>query len=145
MNADYFQSFIGKASSAVKNEVEKGAIRKFAEAIGDTNRIYFDEEYARTTRYGRIIAPPTFSRTFDYGHIDGLAYPQEGLIHGEQSFEYFAPIYAGDVVLCSSRLVNAYDKHGKTGTMTFIVFEQSVENQAGELIQRAQSTVIMRG
>lgn len=53
-----------------------------------------DEEYARSTRYGRIIAPPTFSRTFDYGVIPDLQFKREGLIHGEQHFEYYRPLYA---------------------------------------------------
>ena len=32
----------------------------FASAIGETNKIYYDEEYARKTPLGGVIAPPSF-------------------------------------------------------------------------------------
>jgi len=38
---------IGRSSPPTLNEVEKGAIRRFAEALGDFNPMYYDEEYAR--------------------------------------------------------------------------------------------------
>ena len=40
--------------------VEKGAILMFARAVGDTNPIYHDEDYAASTEMGGVIAPPTF-------------------------------------------------------------------------------------
>jgi acyl dehydratase len=145
MSLDLFKPFIGIESNPVKNEVEKGAIRKFAEAIGDPNPLYRDEEYAKTTRFGRIIAPPTFCRTFDYGEIPGLNFKREGLIHGEQHFEYLKPIGAGDVLFCSTKLADAYEKEGKLGRMTFLVFEQKGVNEQGETVFIARSNVIYRG
>lgn len=145
MSLQMFLPFVGAESSPVKNEVEKGAIRKFAEAIGDPNPIYRDEEYAKTTRFGRIIAPPTFSRTFDYGEISGLKFKQEGLIHGEQQFEYFRPVFAGDVLYCSTKLADAYEKEGKLGRMIFLVYEQKAVNESGETVLIARSNVIYRG
>ncbi|MGZ6550894.1 MAG: FAS1-like dehydratase domain-containing protein, partial [Tumebacillaceae bacterium] len=90
-------TLIGRSSRPVQNEVEKGAIRKFAEAIGDPNPLYRDPEYAVNTRYGKIIAPPTFSMTFDHGEIEGFNIKQDGLIHGKQEFNYERPIFVGDV------------------------------------------------
>ena len=40
--------------------VEAGHIMMFARAVGDDNKIYHDEAYAKTTEVGSIIAPPTF-------------------------------------------------------------------------------------
>ncbi|BCJ85449.1 MaoC family dehydratase N-terminal domain-containing protein [Effusibacillus dendaii] len=145
MSLELFKPFIGVESKPVKNEVEKGAIRKFADAIGDPNPVYRDEEFAKTTRYGRIIAPPTFSRTFEYGKIEGLSYKQEGLIHGEQQFEYYKPIYAGDVLYCSTKLADAYEREGKLGKMIFLVYEQKGVNEAGETVFIARSNIIYRG
>ncbi|MDQ3303821.1 MAG: MaoC family dehydratase N-terminal domain-containing protein, partial [Actinomycetota bacterium] len=42
-----FERFVGHRSEAVVNVVEKGAVRKFAEAIGDPNPLYVDEEAAK--------------------------------------------------------------------------------------------------
>ena len=41
--------------------VDLTSIMLFASALGETNRIYYDEEYAKGTSLGGVIAPPTFS------------------------------------------------------------------------------------
>ena len=51
---------IGVESEPVVNDVEKGAIIKFAQAIGDESPVFNDEDAARQTKYGGLIAPPTF-------------------------------------------------------------------------------------
>jgi acyl dehydratase len=38
----------------------KDAIRHFADGIGDPNPLWRDESYASNTRYGCLVAPPTF-------------------------------------------------------------------------------------
>lgn len=123
---------IGKSSKPVQNEIEKGAIRRFAEAIGDPNPLYRDPDYAATTRYGRIIAPPTFCITLDCGVIEGLNVKADGLIHGEQEFRYGRPIHAGDLLTCSMTVKDIYGRNGKSGGMTFVVVEQEGYNQHGE-------------
>jgi len=139
-----FEAYLGKPSRPVKNEVEKGAIRKFAQAIGDNNPLYNDEDYARNTRFGALVAPPTFSRTFDYGAIEGLSLPPDGLIHGEQSFTYYRPVVAGDVLFCSSQLTRVFQRSGRLGTMVFLVFENSAVDSSDRLVLKETSTVIYR-
>ena len=57
-------------------ELGRATIHKFAVAVGDTNPLYYDEEFAKKTRYGGIIAPPTliFELNHNIGHgilVDG--------------------------------------------------------------------------
>ena len=54
---------IGKTSEPRTYEVERGAIRRFAEAIEDRNPLFNSERDARQTRFGGMIAPPTFCRS----------------------------------------------------------------------------------
>lgn len=144
MNREQLKSFMGIWSTPVKNAAEKEAIRKFADAIGDPNPLFRDEEYAISTRFGAIIAPPTFSKTFDFGEIPGLDLDREGLIHGEQYFEYRLPIRAGDTVYCSMRLADVYEKEGKLGNMTFLVYETRGTNESGQMVFFERSNVIFR-
>jgi len=58
---------IGRESKPALNEVEKGAIRRFAEALGETNPIYFEEAAARAAGYRSIVAPPTFPTSLRAG------------------------------------------------------------------------------
>src|SRR5436309_63808 len=53
---------IGKVTESRTVEVERGAIRRFAEAIGDSNPVFNSETEARKSRFGGMIAPPTFCR-----------------------------------------------------------------------------------
>ena len=46
--------------AAKKFPIEVGHIMLFARAIGDDNKIYYDEDYAKTAEPGSIIAPPIF-------------------------------------------------------------------------------------
>ncbi len=109
-----FQETIGKKSIPVKNMVERGAVKKFAEAIGDLAPIYVDEEAGKNSRYKRNIAPPTFPVTLDYGVIPEMKLPPKGLIHGEQSYHYKRPLFVGEEVYCHTEVQNYYEKKGNT-------------------------------
>jgi acyl dehydratase len=138
-----FSEQVGKRSNKVKNVVERGAVKKFAEAIGDLHPIYFDEEAGRNSRYQNNIAPPTFPRTFDYGEIEGLYLPSKGLIHGEQTFHYKRPLVVGEELLCYSEVKKYFEKKGNFGEMGFLVLESFAEDAAGNVIFSSTSTVVI--
>jgi acyl dehydratase len=134
---------IGKRSNKVKNLVERGAVKKFAESIGDLHPIYFDEETGRLSRYKSNIAPPTFPRVFDYGEIEGLNLPPKGLIHGEQTYHYERPLLVGEEIRCYSVVENYAEKKGSQGTMGILVLQSYGEDLAGNIIFTSKQTVII--
>ena len=127
-----YESSVGRSSQPVKNLVERGAVRRFAEAIADPSPLYTDEERARESCHGRLLAPPTFPRTFDYGRVEGLELPAAGLILGEFRIAYERPLFVGDEIFCSMRLKDSYDKRGRRGLLGFLVFERTGESPEGE-------------
>lgn len=138
-----FKDQIGKQSNKVKNTVERGAVKKFAEAIGDLQPIYFDEEAGEKSRYMNNIAPPTFPRVFNYGEIEGLALPNKGLIHGEQTFHYERPLFVGETIYCYSVVKRYSEKKGNFGKMGFLVLESFGEEAAGNIIFSSSSTIVI--
>ena len=134
---------IGKQSDKVKNVVERGAVKKFAEAIGDLHPIFFDEDTGRLSRYKNNIAPPTFPRVFDYGAIEGLNLPDKGLIHGEQTFHYVRPLLVGEEVYCYSIVKKYFEKKGNFGQMGFLVLESFGEDSKGTTIFSSTSTIVI--
>jgi acyl dehydratase len=138
-----FQSYIGKRSTSVENCVEKGAVRKFAEAIGDLNPIYVDEEAGKRSRYRGNIAPPTFPRVFHYGTIEGFHLPNVGLIHGEQSFHYERPLKVGECIQCYTKIKDYYERKGSGGTLGFLVIEDIGEDSGGKRIFTSEAIVII--
>lgn len=140
---EMFQEMIGKKSTKVKNIVEKGWVKKFAEAIGDPSPIYFDEAAGLASSHKKNIAPVTFPVTLDYGAIPDLNLPPKGLIHGEQKFHYNRPIYVGETVYCFLKVKDYYEKKGNFGSMGFLVLSRCVEDEQGELVSEEERVLII--
>ncbi len=138
-----FERFVGERSEAVSNVVEKDAVRKFAEAIGDPNPLYVDEEAAKASRYGRLLAPPTFPRTFEYGEVEGMGDPGQGFIHGEHRIRYERPLFVGEEVSCYAEVKDYYEKEGDEGTLGFLISERVGESPEGELIFTMLDTAVI--
>ncbi len=138
-----YERFVGLRSEPVRNPVERGAVRRFAEAIADPSPLYVDEGAAARSRYGRIVAPPTFPRTFDYGRIEGLELPPAGLIHGEFRIAYERPLLVDEELLCRMELKDSYDKQGRRGFLGFLVFERIGESPQGERVFTANDIVVV--
>ena len=140
-----YERFVGRSSEPVRNFVEREAVRLFAEAIADPSPLYRDEEAARGSRYGRLLAPPTFPRTFDYGRVEGLELPPAGLIHGEFRISYRRPLLVGDEILCRLTLKDSYDKEGRRGMLGFLIFERAGEDPEGNPVFTTNDIVVVTG
>lgn len=129
-------------SKPVVYEVERGHIRRFAEAIEDTNPLWQDESQARKTPHGGIITPPTFARAFiALDEDEGLSSEARVLDAGSE-WEYFGSIKAGDRITVTSKLADLYQKEGRLGTMTFHVREVTFKNQYGQVVVTRRDTSI---
>lgn len=137
------KEFIGKRSNNVLNVVERGAVRKFAEAIGDSHPIYTNEEYASQTRYKQNICPPTFPIIFDYGKIEGLIFPSSGLIHGEQYFHYERPLYVGEKINCYSVIEDLFEKQGSRDTLAFLVINNFGEDEEQKTVFTCKKVIVI--
>jgi len=124
---------IGRCSDPETFEVERGAIRKLAQAIGDPSSPYQAGD----------VAPPTFPTTFRT-RIPGIDLPPARMLHGGEEYIYERPIRAGDRITCVRRVVDTYVKQGSSGTLNFLITEQEGRDSDGNLVYRSRSTVIVR-
>lgn len=138
-----FQQLIGKRSERIKNTVERGAVKVFANAIGDPHPLFIDEAYGKRSRYRENLAPPTFPRTFAQGNVEGLDLPTKGLIHGEQVYEYNRPLLIGEEVYVYSEVKDYQEKEGKSGTMGLLTMMTCGETRDGEVIFSSTQVIIM--
>jgi acyl dehydratase len=72
------QAYVGKPmgpSSVAPDPVNLPMIRHWVDALDDRNPVYLDEEVARTTRFGGIVAPPAMLQTWGMPRpkIEGIA------------------------------------------------------------------------
>ena len=54
------RQYIGHRFPVFQVEVEKGRLRFFAKAIGETDPVYFDEKAAKAAGHPGLLVPPTF-------------------------------------------------------------------------------------
>ncbi len=141
--------FIGLKSVPYSADVEKGQLKFFAKAVGETNPIYTDEGIARLNGYASLPAPLTFLFSLcltrppsptDFGQ---LGIDMAHVLHGEQGFEYFEPVCAGDVVTMQGTIVDYYEK--RNGQLRFLKEETLVVNQAGRLVAKLTNVAVIRG
>ena len=135
-------------------EVEKGMIRRFAIAVGDHNPLYYDDEFARTTAYGGVVAPPTF--LFEWNHKKHDAWPPGELkslfaglehqprgIRGINEYEFIQPVRPGDIIKSRARVTDVYEKQGRSGRLVFIISETVYHNQREETLGKSKDTSIV--
>ena len=135
---------IGKAGEARTIEVERGAIRRFAEAIGDSNPTFNSEHEARQAHLGGMIAPPTFCRSLSAAIPDvklDMGDSFRGL-DGGSDWEYFEPIRPGDRITVQTKIADLRESSGRLGAMVFITTETSYTNQFGTVCAIQRSTAI---
>jgi acyl dehydratase len=149
--------------------VDRTAIMLFASAIGETNKIYYDEEYARSTPLGGVIAPPSFptaSSQWDGGYfLRGVrqipeppprAEPTEGEkaqrskrgtggglargLHAEQHYTYHRPVEPGMKLTVTTERGKTWQKEGRRGgTLHFSETVTEFRDEQGELVVTATS------
>ena len=124
-------------------EIERGAVAKFARAIGDDSVLYTDEEAASKTEAGGLVAPPTFLRLLRPGpHRATYEMPYKNVLDGGSQYRYHVPIRVGDTITVTNTLVEMFEKAGRMGLMLFRVHELRYVNQHGELAATQRTTSI---
>ncbi|MDP9971827.1 acyl dehydratase [Variovorax paradoxus] len=139
---------IGHQLPPFQVEVEKGRLRLFAKATGQTDPVYIDEAAARDAGHPGLPVPPTFFFCLEMEapnpaairELLGMDY--RSLLHGEQGFSYHAMAYAGDTLTFGQRIEDIYDK--KNGALEFVVRKTTVSNQRDELVAELRCVTVVR-
>ena len=135
---------IGEETPPYAFDIEKGDLLRFAESTGETNPIYVDEVAARASRYGGLIAAPTFLITMRIlqARLQTLDRPLPNSVDGGTVWTYHEPIRPGDRITGRARLADLYEKDGRFGRMLFQVVEIRYDNQFGQLVATQRDTGI---
>jgi acyl dehydratase len=141
------RSLIGMETPETAVEIEQSMIRQFAASISETNPVYFDVAAARAAGYPNILAPPTFGfsinnfrpHPFDFAKL-GLKVEQ--VLHAEQKFVYFAPIYAGDSIRLQGRITDVFKKKG--GLLDFVCMSTFAKNQHDRAVFEMVTILVCR-
>ena len=115
-------------------EIEKGMVRKFAEAIDDPNPLW------------QQMAPPTFPATLIPSELLHKLLtarcPLTRYLNGANELEYYQAIKPGDVISVTASLYKLRQLEGKEGRTLFMIVEITYKNQRGEVVTRGRNTYI---
>jgi hypothetical protein len=115
-------------------EIEKGMLRRFAEAIDDPNPRWLN------------AAPPTFPAALVpralLHKLFNIDIPLKRLLNGTSELEHLKPIMAGDVISVTAKLTRLRQVAGAEGPTLFMFTEMTYTNQRGEVVVKGKNTYI---
>jgi hypothetical protein len=150
--------------------VERGAVRRYAQAIMETDPVYMWDEAVAGTRYRKPVAPPLFPNAMlrlPYGapdlvqeraadpDFDGavgsstlglppLPLVNSPLLNGGTEVEMYRLAEHGESVWLRSRYLDIYEKQSSKGTMLMVVIETDFLDKDSALIMRFRKTQLRR-
>ncbi len=121
-------------------------IAEFAEAVGATSPLHFDQDAARAAGYKDVVAPPTFAvvvaQRAEFAYVNS---PESGIdfsrvVHAEESFVHHRPIVAGEVLEATAHVESITHRAG----LSFVTTR--VEIADGDFpVATVRSTLAVRG
>lgn len=138
---------LGKPTDPVRFEVEKGTMVRYARDTGETNPLYLDEDAAKASRYGSLIASPTFVSWFLKGIVPDEIFdfdlPLETVLHTDDIVEMGVPIRPGDVITAVGELTDVFVRESKRGPMLFQTGDVTLTNQSGEFAGMVRTVSVL--
>ena len=138
----------GVATPPLTMTIDRSRLRLFAKATGQTDPVYTDADAAREAGHRDLLIPPTFlfgvelerPEPFAWLTVHGVDMGQ--VLHGSQSFDYLAPVFAGDTVTASSAITDVQVKKG--GALTLVERETTITRDE-QTVARLTSVIAIRG
>ena len=121
-------------------QVTKDLLVNYARGMGSVNPLFYDEEYARNTRYGGLIGFPTFLNVIT--HTSGT--PVGGLpgvqsFHAGNDWRWYHAIRPGDRIGTTYKPFNVQKKTSEyAGTLVVVTIDAIYYNQRNQMIGRAK-------
>jgi len=115
-------------------EIEKGMVRKFADAIDDPNPIW--QQVATPTFLAALIPTELLHKLLT------ARCPLTRYLNGANELDYYQAINVGDVISVTASLSKVRQLEGKEGTTLFMIMEIIYKNQGGEVVARGRNTYI---
>lgn len=146
------ESKIGQSFAPFTYEVQRNKIHELTTAIGDTNPVYHSREAAQEAGLPDVPISPTTPTLFSFwgNRQRGASLAEVGIdtrriLHGEEEYEYIAPIYPNDVLTGTTTLVEGKTRQGSGGhTMDILTMETRYVNQHNQHVLSTRASIVVR-
>jgi len=123
-------------SAEITKTIEQADIDAFANVTGDHNPVHVDEEFAKTTRFGRRIAHGMLTASL-ISAVLANKLPGEGSVYLGQTLQFVAPVFPGDEI--TARVTVREIREDKP----IVKLETVCVNQRDEVVIRGEATVMV--
>ncbi|MGH7341483.1 MAG: FAS1-like dehydratase domain-containing protein [Candidatus Rokuibacteriota bacterium] len=142
--------WIGKplGGGRLKDPIHPNDLRRWAQGMQNPNPLYFDEQYAAESRFGKLVAPQSFAVCTDTSHGAGPAIqgtiPGQHMIFGGDEWWFFGPpIEPGDRITHDRMLFDYKVAETKfSGPTMFSRGDTTYINQRGQVVCKQRSTSV---
>ena len=122
-------------TAEITKTIEQADIDAFAAVTGDHNPVHVDEEFAKTTRFGRRIAHGMLTASL-ISSVLANKLPGEGSVYLGQTLQFVAPVFPGDEV--TARVTVKEIREDKP----ILKLATVCTNQRNEIVIRGEATVL---
>ncbi len=123
-------------SFSISRLVTDELVREFAELSGDHNPLHLDEEYAKTTRFGRRIAHGMLSGAF-ISAVLGTEFKEKKILYLSQTMKFTAPVFIGDTITTTATITNIREEKG------IVIIDTVCSKQDGEITLKGESVIMI--
>ena len=132
---------IGMTVEIAPATIEKEKMLAFARDY-DNIPLHTDEEYAKSTPFGKLIAPGVMSFMSVWAKYLEVDFFGEELLAGKSTkIEWVKPVYADDVLTAKATVTDLVRRNPKNGLVTISI---DAYNQHGELVLRDVTEAVVR-
>ena len=128
----YFDDLkIGMTVETERTVITKEKMMAFAYDY-DNIPLHTDEEYAKNTPFGALIAPGVMSFMSIWAKYLEVSFFADSLLAGKSTkIEWLKPVYADDVLVGKAKITNLVKRNVKNGIVEITI---EAYNQNGELV-----------
>src|SRR5262245_45143566 len=152
------RSWIGRETDLTPLPVMTASeVRRYMEATGDRNPLWYDDEYARAAGYKGRILPPTLVGWVPFSireNPDGSSAESPDLRrqvplpknftnvrNAGSETEWLRAVYPGEPLSTQSSLVDIVVRQGRAGPGFYITQEEQILNADGDIVMRRRHTM----
>ena len=122
-------------SAEITKKIEQADVDAFADLTGDHNPVHVDEEFAKTTRFGRRIAHGLLTASL-ISSVLANKLPGAGSVYLGQTLKFVAPVFPGDEITARVTVKEIRDNK------PVVKLETVCLNQRDEIVIRGEATVL---
>src|SRR5262245_12592056 len=140
----YFEDFADRAPITSRGRtIAEADLVTFAGLTGDFVELHTNEEYAKTTKFGRRVAHGALVFGMSIGLATRTNLLDDTLLAftGVDKLRFVAPVFIGDTVRVVKRVMDRKEVGAAQGT---VVFETRVFNQRDELVLVYLDTLLIK-